>query len=321
MAGALRIGGFDVAPGTVQRVELTVARLPTGTSMSVPVHVVHGGHGGPSVWISAAIHGDEVNGIEIIRQVVKSLDPDALHGSVFAVPVVNVFGFISRSRYLPDRRDLNRSFPGSADGSLAAQLAYLFMTEIVARCTHGIDLHTGSLHRTNLPHVRANLDEPETLRCARAFGTQLLVHAQTRDGSLRQAASQLGISCLLYEAGEAHRFDQAAIEAGVAGVLRVLQALEMHNGAPPPDHTGPIEVRKTQWVRARRSGVLRLQVQLGDPVQRRQPLGVIGDAFGDKSSTVRAPFSGVVLGIARHPLVHRGDAVVHLAAHERPEPS
>lgn len=316
MIASLRIGGVDVGPGTTRRLELTVARLPTGSSMSIPVHVVHGAEPGPTVWISAAIHGDEVNGIEVIRRAVKNLDATQLRGTVLAAPVVNVFGFISRSRYLPDRRDLNRSFPGSADGSLAAQLAHLFMTEIVGRSTHGIDLHTGSLHRANLPQVRANLDEAETLRCARAFGTEVVVHAHSRDGSLRQAASQLGIPCLLYEAGEPHRFNRTAIDAGVRGVLRMLQTLGMHDAAPPPAFATPIEIRKTQWIRARRSGVLRLRIRLGDRVQRRQTIGIIGDAFGEKMSTLRAPFDGLVLGLTRDPLVHRGDAVANIAALE-----
>ncbi|MEQ8963814.1 MAG: succinylglutamate desuccinylase/aspartoacylase family protein, partial [Coleofasciculus sp. C2-GNP5-27] len=154
----LTIGGITVAPGERKRTEIPVARLPTQTLLSLPITVINGVEAGPRLWISAAIHGDEINGVEIIRQVLERINPSQLHGVLIAVPIVNVFGFIEQSRYLPDRRDLNRSFPGSPRGSLASRLADLFMTEVVSRCTHGIDLHTAAQHRTNLPQIRANLD-------------------------------------------------------------------------------------------------------------------------------------------------------------------
>ncbi|MFW6198438.1 MAG: M14 family metallopeptidase, partial [Acidobacteriota bacterium] len=160
------IGGERVAPGETRRLDLPVARLPTQQMLSLPVKVLHGSRPGPRLWLSAAIHGDEVNGVEIIRRVLDAVRPEELAGTVVAVPIVNVFGFVQQSRYLPDRRDLNRSFPGSRRGSLAARLARLFLTEVVERCSHGIDLHTGSLHRSNLPQVRGDLDDPETRRCA-----------------------------------------------------------------------------------------------------------------------------------------------------------
>ncbi|MDH3570909.1 MAG: succinylglutamate desuccinylase/aspartoacylase family protein [Gemmatimonadota bacterium] len=313
MAAGLRIAGMAVRRGTKRRLEIPIARLPTGVFLSLPVAVVHGRRPGPCVWLSAALHGDEINGVEIIRDALQPLDPETLRGTILAVPVVNVFGFVAESRYLPDRRDLNRSFPGSETGSLAARLAHLFMTEIVARSTHGIDCHTGSNHRTNYPHVRGNLDDRAVRRLAGAFGTALMVHGPGPDGSLRQAAAERGIPCLVYEAGEASRFDDEAVNVGVAGVHRVLAALKMvPNGEQAPADP-PKRIDKTRWVRARQSGIARLHIQLGERVRRGQALGVVADTFGEARSQVRAPADGMVLGLTRHPLVHRGNALVHLA--------
>lgn len=309
----LEIAGNAIAPGERRQLEIPVASLPTQTLISLPVAVLHGIEPGPRLWISAAIHGDEVNGVEIIRQVLAEIQPSQLRGTLIAVPIVNVFGFIEQSRYLPDRRDLNRSFPGSAEGSLAARLAHLFMTEIVSRCTHGIDLHTASAHRTNLPQIRANLQDGETYRCAKAFGAPVIIHATTRDGSLRQAAAKQGIPVLLYEGGEALRFDPEAIRVGVEGVLRVMDLLWMYSLplAVPP--VTPQEIYQTRWVRAARSGILRRFVALGERVDKRQPLGAIADAFGQTSFKVRASVDGLVIGHTQNPLVNQGDAIIHLA--------
>ncbi len=200
-----------IPPGRSLRLDLPVSRLPTQTLLSLPITIVNGVTPGPRLWLSAALHGDELNGVEIIRQVLAKIKPKQLRGTLLAVPIVNVFGFIEQSRYLPDRRDLNRCFPGSENGSLASRLANLFMREIVSHSTHGIDLHTAAINRVNLPQIRGNLKDPETYRCAKAFGTKIIMHANTRDGSLRQAATKKGIPVLLYEAGEALRFNSQAI--------------------------------------------------------------------------------------------------------------
>lgn len=313
MSTAFQIGGTSVRRGERRGLEIPVARLPTGTVLSLPVSVVRGRARGPTIWINAALHGDEVNGVEIIQEVLRHLDPAAMRGTVIAVPVVNVFGFVMRSRYLPDRRDLNRSFPGSATGALASRLAHLFLTEVVDRCAYGIDLHSASDNRTNYPHIRCDLDEPETAQLAAAFGTRLIVHAKQRAGSLREAAGKRGIRCLVYEAGEALRFEERTVTPGVHGILRVLHALDMRDEPGPAVPTPPIEIRKTSWLRAPISGILRLTVAPGDDVKRSQAVGSIGDAFGDEHAELRAPFRGVVLGVALNPLLHRGDAAVHIA--------
>ncbi len=312
----ITIGNATVAPGQSQLVELPFGRLPTQTILNVPVIVINGRRDGPRLWLSAAIHGDELNGVEIIRRVAERVDAAKLRGAILATPIVNVLGFLQQDRYLPDRRDLNRSFPGSPRGALASQLADLFMREVVARCSYGIDLHTGSHHRTNLPQIRANLDDPETERCARAFGAPAIVHSATRDGSLREAATERGNTVLLYEAGEALRFNEESIRTGVVGVLRVLSALGMRRGRPGGKRA-PAIVRRSQWVRARREGMLRLAVAPGDRVRKRANLGFVSNALGDTQPIkLTAPFDGVVLGAALNPLVHRGEAVVHLGAVE-----
>jgi len=310
--GSVVVGGHEVRPGTTDQFELPIGRLVTGTDMALPVRVVHGAEPGPTAWLNAAIHGDEVGGVEVITRVLAALDPATVRGTLLAVPVVNVWGFVGGDRFLPDRRDLNRSFPGSPSGSLAAQIAHLFMTEVVDRCSVGIDLHTASDNRTNLPQVRADLDDPETRRLAEAFGAPVMVHAPNRAGTLRQAATRREATVLLYEGGEALRFDAAAISAGVDGVRRVLAAIGMVDGPSTPDRPS-VESRATGWVRAGRSGILHLAVDLGDRVERRQVLGTIDDAFGNAVAAVRASRAGTVIGITRSPLVNRGDAVAHVA--------
>ena len=313
MATPLKIKGTTVPPGTRQRLEIPAARLPTDTWLSLPIEVVNGARSGPNLWLSAAVHGDELNGVEIIRRVLERLDPKRLAGAVIAVPIVNVFGFISQSRYLPDRRDLNRSFPGSANGSLAARLANLFMTEVVSQCGYGIDLHTGSNHRSNLPQIRANLEDGETRRIAEAFGAPAMVHSSLRDGSLRQAATKRGIHVLVYEAGEPMRFEEGVIELGYRGILRVMSALEMRK-QKARRRFAPVVVWNTTWVRARRGGIFRLGVELGQEVETTHPLGFIADAFGGNRVVVKSPTDGMVIGHTNNPLVTRGDALVHLAA-------
>ncbi len=307
------IGNVRVRAGSAKEVELPISRLVTGGDVSLPVHVVHGREDGPVVWVNAAIHGDEVVGIEVIRRVLAPLSARSFRGTLVAVPVVNVLGFMTGDRYLPDRRDLNRSFPGSARGSLAGRIAHLFMAEVVAKCEVGIDLHTAADRRTNLPQIRADLDDPRTRGLAEAFGAPVMLHARIRDGSLRQAAREKGATVLLYEGGEAWRFDDFAIDAGVAGVRRVLGALGMID---PPAEEPPepsVECRQSGWVRARGTGILQVEVQLGQRVEEGQRLGGLSDTFGRRVRLVHADRSGVVIGLSRAPLVNSGDAIVHIA--------
>ena len=307
------IAGVSVDPGTNRRATVPVARLATGPDVHLTVEVVHGAQPGPSLLLSGAVHGDEPIGVEVIREVLDRLDPQQMAGTVIAVPVVNVIGFLSESRYLPDRRDLNRSFPGSSRGSLAAQMAHLLMTEVVTHCDYGIDYHCGTNERTNYPNVRAELTDPETRKLAQAFGAPLMVNSKGPKGSLRRAAVQAGARVLLYEGGEARRFDEFAVVAGIEGTMRVLAELGiLRRGASPPDEPSR-EARRTHWIRAVRGGIFRPVVRLGDMVRRRQTLGLITDLSGDARIELKARHDGLVFGLRQSPLVYRGDAVLHLA--------
>jgi len=313
------IGNVRVRAGSTQEVELPITRLVTGGDVSLPVRVVHGREPGPVVWITAAIHGDEVLGVEVIRQALAGLSAKSFRGTLLAVPVVNVLGFMTGDRYLPDRRDLNRSFPGSSRGSLASRIAHLLMTEVVSKCELGIDLHTAADRRTNLPQIRADLDDPRTRELAEAFGAPVMLHARLRDGSLRQAALDAGARVLLFEAGEALRFDEEPIAVGVAGVRRVLATMSMIDLADGEPATAPtVESRESGWVRARGTGILHLDVHLGEWVETGRRLGGLSDTFGRRVRLVHADRPGIVIGLTRAPIVNAGDALVHIAAAERP---
>lgn len=298
--------------------ELPFAKVVTGATENLPVVVINGRSYGPHVWISGAVHGDELNGVEIVRRVMKELDAKSLRGALIAVPIVNPLGFMIQSRYLPDRRDLNRSFPGSKRGSTASRLAHLFMEQIVDQCSVGIDLHTATNHRTNIPQIRADLDDPETLRIARAFGAPFTIHARARDGSLRQAAAERGKTVLLYEAGQAHRFDADAIEAGVVGVMRSLRKLGMIDARLPRVRPTRL-IRRTRWMRARRGGLAEIGAELGQFVDEGEPVAAISDAFGVRPTLVKAAHSGWVIAKTLKPLVNPGDALVHIARQQGPD--
>jgi len=302
-----------VAAGTSKEIEVKVARLPLGTWATMPTAILHGHAPGPTIWLNGAIHGDELNGVEIVRRLLTHLDPSELSGTAIAVPIVNVFGVSIGSRYLPDRRDLNRSFPGAKRGSLASRLARLFFERVARRCELGIDFHTGSGGRSNWPQVRCDLDDQETRRHAEAFAPPLLLHSTLRDGSLREAARKEGIRVLIYEAGEASRFDETAIQVGVDGTLRVLGSLGMIRHAPEAPWVRPRVARESRWMRAGRSGFSHIHVEPGATVAKGDCVATVSDSIGKKEMSVRSTAAGVVIGVLRTALVHRGDALVHVA--------
>ena len=314
MKATIEIGDEKVMPGERKIVNLPVARLYTHTDLHMPVEVINGRHDGPRLFVSAAIHGDELNGVEIIRRLLRHSSLKRLRGSLIAVPVVNVHGMLHRSRYLPDRRDLNRSFPGSDRGSLAARIASFFLPEIVPNSTHGIDVHTGAIYRDNLPQVRANLNDTETRSLAEAFGTPVLINTDLRDGSLREAAAESGIPMLLYEAGEALRFDEVAIRVGLRGVLHVMRSLGM---IPQVKRKGPrvqpVIARSSTWVRASESGILWSGHKLGARVSRGDVIGRIAAPLMHSEHVVKAPVDGLLIGRTHLPLVFEGEALFHIA--------
>jgi predicted deacylase len=313
------LAGRAIAAGGRATVDLPVAQLYTHTPVTMPVHVIHGRRGGPTLLVCAAIHGDEINGVEIIRRLLKLPQLDRIGGTLLAVPIVNVLGFIDRTRYLPDRRDLNRSFPGSDRGSLAARIAHLFKTEVLDRASHVIDLHTAAIHRANLPQIRANLADPASAAMASAFGVPVVINAALIEGSLRYVADTQGIPVLTYESGEALRFDEPGIKAGVRGIVRVMRHLGMlpaakaAPAAPPRRH---FVADSSNWVRAEQDGIFRAVVALGAHVSKGQVLGYIADPFGEREIAVTANNAGIVVGRANLPLVHEGEALYHIAKFE-----
>jgi predicted deacylase len=315
MRAPVSIAGTKIKPGQHATIHMPVARLYTHTEMTMPIHVVHGLKEGPRLFVSAAIHGDEINGTEIIRRLMKLKKIKKLKGTLIAVPVVNVYGFLKQSRYSPDRRDLNRFFPGTEKGSLTSQLANIFMDEIVLCSTHGIDLHAGSNHRTNLPQVRANTNDEEALRMAEAFRVPIIINAKIRDGTLRHAATEKNIPFLVYEAGEALRFDEVAIRAGIRGIISVMETIGMLRRSPTRKKKviEPLIADATTWVRSPASGILHMNVPLGARVGKNKKIGMIADPFGAQEAVIGSPLSGMVIGRLNLPLVHQGDAVIHIA--------
>jgi predicted deacylase len=314
------IGEVVIKPGQQKIFDLPLAALYTHTEIGLPVHVIHSKLDGPVLFISAAVHGDEINGVEIIRRVINSRSLSRLRGTIIAVPVVNLFGFINQSRYLPDRRDLNRSFPGSQKGSMAARLANIFLKEIVQKSTHGIDLHTAAVHRDNLPQVRAYLKDKETERMARAFYAPVIVNASLVEGSLRQAVNKMNIPVIVYEAGEALRFDEGSIRAGAKGIISVMREIGMlPKLTKSKSNMDPLVAKSSTWVRAPKSGIMRSMVKLGTKVSKKDVLGIVSDPFGEIEESVIATSDGIIIGRTNIPLVNEGEALFHIASFRQVE--
>jgi hypothetical protein len=311
------IGGLAVEPGQRRLVDLPISKLSNHAPVTLPVHVLHGAQPGPTMFVSAAIHGDELNGVEIIRRLLRTLAPQSIKGTLLCVPVVNVFGFISRSRYLPDRRDLNRSFPGSANGSLAARLAHLLLTEIVRRSQVGIDLHTAPIHRINLPQIRCVFRKrPRVRELGRAFGAAVMLESSERPGSLREAARAVGVDVLTYEGGEGLRFDEFAIRAGVDGITSVMQRMEMLDGPDevetPTDRPQPVLINASSWLRSPEGGVFRTTKRIGDGVNVDEIVGYVANPYEDAAVEVRSPRRGIIIGRTTLPIVNMGDALLNI---------
>jgi predicted deacylase len=311
---AFRIGGESIAAGSTGTVHLPVSALPDHTPVTLSVRVHHGKRPGPAMFVSAAVHGDEVIGVEIVRRLLRAPQLRGLRGTLLVVPVVNVFGFLHRSRYLPDRRDLNRCFPGHLSGSLGARLAHIFLNEVVLRCDTGIDLHSAAIHRTNLPQIRISPKDTVTRDMAMAFGAPVVLTSPLREGSLRAEAAARGTSVVLYEAGEGLRFDELAVRAGVAGILRVMRNLGM---VPAKGiaraRAAPYVCKSSSWVRAPAGGLLRTFRAEGEMVAAGDILASVADPFGAVETEITAPGPGILIGRAILPVVNEGDAIFHLA--------
>lgn len=313
------IAGTSVKPGTHHFADLPVARLPNHVPVTLPVHVLHGRRDGPVMFVSAGIHGDEILGVEIIRRLLNTRGLTGINGTLICVPIVNVFGFLAKDRYLPDGRDLNRVFPGSESGSLAGQLAHLFMREVVLKSELGIDLHTGARQRANLPQLRGDFDKPELRELAERFGAPVVLQSTLREGSLRQAARSAGIEVLLYEAGEALRLDELSVRVGVKGILRVMRHIGMRTRTVAGgDGNRPVFSKSSSWVRAPEGGIFRAHKALGDSVNIGDILGIVTDPCEGKEFPVQAQFSGIIIGRVNISVVNRSDPLFHIARVARP---
>jgi predicted deacylase len=285
------------------------------TPATLSVQVIHGRREGPTLFVSAAVHGDEIIGVEIVRRLIGAAPLRRIAGTVLLIPIVNALGFIGQSRYLPDRRDLNRAFPGSAKGSLASRLAGLMLSEVVSRCDYGIDLHSAAVHRENLPQIRIDLRDRKIRPLAEAFAPPVIVNSALREGSLRHAASESGVPVMVFEAGEGLRFDEYAIRVGVRGALRVMSHLEMIGKGRYLGKAKEAPVaRKSAWTRAVEGGILRTKRKIGDYVAEGEVLGLISDPFGDWEAEVCASTDGLIIGRTNLPVVNQGDALFHIAA-------
>ena len=314
------IDGQQIGPGEAKTISLSLARLYDYTELTMPIRVIRGKTNGPTIFVSAAIHGDEIIGSEIVRRLLVDRRLKQMRGTLVAIPIVNVFGYNSRSRYLPDRRDLNRCFPGSPTGSLTSRIAHIFFESVIKKCDFGIDLHSGAIHRNNLPQIRANLDNPKTKDLAMAFGAPVVLNSPLRDGSLREAAEDAGVSVLVFEGGEALRYDERVIRSGLQGVLTVMSHVGMVTGFDSRfSSIASFLAKSSYWVRASQSGSLRNWKKLGARVEEGDRLGTISDALGKNKVHVKAPRAGIIIGRSMIPLVNRGDALFHIATFEDAE--
>lgn len=302
-----------VQHGERRQVTWEVSESFAGAVLDTPVFVVRGMAPGPTLCLTAGIHGDELNGVEIVRRSIEAADAKSLRGTLIGVPIVNLHGFRRSSRYLPDRRDLNRYFPGRARGSVASRIAHAFFEDVVRSCDYLIDQHTGSFHRTNLPHVRANLAVPETFELARGFGATIIIHSVGTEGTLRRAATEAGIPAITYEAGEPMRFQLGDVERGLEGIRNLMRAKGMLTTGGE-GHEFEIFYR-SHWVRSDDGGILISRVELGDRVARGELLGTVTDPLSNERAELRAPHPGTVIGKALNQVVMPGFAAFHLGIH------
>jgi len=311
MSDVLQINGEKIKRGEDKHLYLRIARLPTYTNIDLPVRVIRAEQPGPVLLLTGGLHGDEINGIEIVRRMLakKLLTPQT--GTVVAIPLMNVYGFIQNVRGVPDGKDINRSFPGSKSGSLAKLVAYTIMNEIIPKIDYGIDFHTGGASRSNYPQIRCVLDIDKNMELARAFAPDIMLHSPLIDKSFRKAAHRKNKHILVFETGETLRFDESGIKKGIDGTLRLMKYLGMRDTAP---EAGETEIyTNSSWVRASFAGIFNPKIKLGETIKKRQVLGVITDPFGNEVFTIKSRYEGRVIGLNYCPVVHKGDAILHIA--------
>ncbi|MEL7145090.1 MAG: succinylglutamate desuccinylase/aspartoacylase family protein [Bacteroidota bacterium] len=306
------INQIEVTPGTVRKIDVEVAKLPSRSPIDISITVARSQQEGPVLLLSGGLHGDEINGIEIVRRIIDQNLHIPTAGTVICIPIINVYGFIHFSRYVPDGKDVNRSFPGSKSGSLAARVAHYVSHNILPMIDYGIDFHTGGADRTNYPQIRCMMNDEKNAELAKAFDAPFTLHSSYRPKSFRQTASKLGKNILVYEGGEAARFDEFAITEGIAGTIRLMQYLGMRDDDSPQRSSRGITLKKTYWIRAKTSGVFQTNVQYGETVKKGQLLGFITDPFGDFKVPIKSASNGYVVGLNNNPILHQGDAIINI---------
>lgn len=311
MKNDITIAGATVAAGESAEIHLNIARLPSRTPIDIPIFVNRSESEGPTVLLMAGLHGDEINGIEIIRRLLHQELHHPLKGTIICVPIINIYGFINFSREVPDGKDVNRSFPGTKKGSLASRVAYHLMTEIIPVIDYGLDFHTGGASRSNFPQIRCVMDDEINRSLAEGFNAPFTIDAPLIPKSLRHAAEARNKKILVYEGGESRRFDEYAIAEGIAGTHKLLHHLEMAERGPRINKRNVVIARK-KWIRAKSSGLFHPSVQCGDQVHKKQDLGYITDPYGDFKERLKAPVDGFAIGINHNPVVNQGDALIHL---------
>lgn len=319
LANSLLLLGAKVPPGMSTRLAWSPNQSFEGISVPTPVLVVNGAENGPTLCLTAAIHGDELNGIEIIRRVLYNLDPQELSGAVVGVPIVNLEGFRRGERYMTDRRDLNRFFPGNPNGSSAARIAYSFFKDVVSHCDVLVDLHTGSFYRTNMPQLRADLRNPAIVELTHGFGSTVVLHSEGTEGTLRRAATEKGIPSLTLEAGAPMRLEEESVRQGVAGIETLLSRMNMLKSFKFWGNPEPVYYQ-SNWVRADLGGILLSSVSLGQSVNPGQLLGTVTDPITNVSADIVSPHAGRVLGMALNQVVLPGFAAYHLGVKPSEQP-
>lgn len=301
-----------IYPGEKRNVYVKISELYTTTPVSIPVTVINGVNRGPVLLVTSATHGNELNGIEIIRRLRQIINPRKLHGTLLLAPILNPLSFLTKQRDMPDGADLNRAFPGVKDGRMSSHLAYIIFNKIVKKANYLIDIHSSAPGKTNYPHVRADMSKKKIAKLAKAFGVNIIFNNRGEKGTLRRQANAGKICAITYEAGEPLRFEEEVVEKGLQGIKNVMARLKMYNFRPRRN-LPQIIAKKHKWVRAKSGGILVMKVKPGEIVKKDQTIAVCSNPYGSQQRDIRAPYSGIVVGLATLPMAMPGSAVCHLA--------
>lgn len=319
----LRILNTEILPGSSHKLNFNMAKLYTSTVVEVPVIIERGKKSGPVVLLSGGIHGDEINGVETVRQLIAKKINKPVAGTIVAIPVLNIFGFLNNQREFPDGRDLNRVFPGTKSGALASRFAYQIVNEILPHVDIVLDFHTGGAQRFNAPHLRISETETKSLELARVFNAPFLMFSSNVKKTFRATCAEMGKSYLLFEGGESSRSDKKIVTEAVSGAIRVLKHLKMLNPkiSVPEAHSSSIIVSNSKWIRAKFSGLFHTKVTCGKHVVKDEFIATITDPYGTMRYKVKSPHTGYIINVNNAPLVYQGDAIFNISKNEIEEPT